>query len=181
MKIVRRSGGLSSRQGGSWGFAISALPSGPMATTDVVTVQRTIPAPPEAIFALLADPSRHSEIDGSGTVRGTRGEAQRLSLGDRFGMSMRMGLPYGTDNQVVELEEPRVIAWQTRGVGIVRPFGGRIWRYELEPVEGGTVVRETWDITHESPLTKPVVRLAGAKTAKNMEATLERIEKVLAG
>ena len=40
-----------------------------MATTDVVTVDRTIPAPAEAIFELLADPSRHSDIDGSGTVR----------------------------------------------------------------------------------------------------------------
>lgn len=132
--------------------------SATMAINDVVTVQRTIPAPPEAIFALLADPSRHCEIDGSGTVRGARGEERKLTLGDRFGMSMRMGLPYGTNNEVVEFDEPRRIAWQTRGLGIVRPFGGRIWRYELEPVEGGTVVRETWDITHESPFTKPLVR-----------------------
>lgn len=152
-----------------------------MATTDVVTVERTIPAPPEAIFELLADPGRHSEIDGSGTVRGTRGQAGKLGLGDRFGMSMRMGLPYGTENEVVEFDEPRRIAWQTRGVGIVRPFGGRVWRYELEAVEGGTLVRESWDITSESPLTKPAVRMAAAKTAKNMAATLERIEKILAG
>lgn len=152
-----------------------------MATDDVITVERTIPAPPEAIFGLLADPSRHSEIDGSGTVREARGPARKLGLGDRFGMSMRMGLPYGTDNEVVEFEEPRRIAWQTRGVGVVRLFGGRIWRYELTPVDGGTLVRESWDITSESPLTKPVVRLAAAKTAKNMSATLERIEKILAG
>lgn len=150
-----------------------------MATNDVVTVERSIPAPAEAIFGLLADPSRHSDIDGSGTVQGSRDGAKRLELGSRFGMSMRMGLPYGTENEVVEFDEPRRIAWQTRGIGIVRPFGGRIWRYELEEVEGATLVRESWDITHESPLTKPVVRLAAAKTAKNMAATLERIEKLL--
>ena len=150
-----------------------------MATTDVVTVERTIPAPAEAIFELLADPNRHSDLDGSGTVRGARGNIKRLELGSRFGMSMRMGLPYGTENEVVEFDESRRIAWQTRGVGVVRPFGGRIWRYELEPVEGGTVVRESWDITHESPLTKPVVRLAAAKTAKNMAATLQQIETLL--
>lgn len=147
--------------------------------TDVVTVERTIPAKAEAIFDLLADPNRHSDIDGSGTVRGARGGAERLKLGSRFGMSMRMGLPYGTENEVVEFEESRRIAWQTRGVGIVRPFGGRVWRYELEPAEGGTLVRESWDITKESPLTKPVVRLAAATTAKNMTATLERIETLL--
>lgn len=151
-----------------------------MGTTDVVTVERTVSAPAEAIFELLADPNRHSDIDGSGTVRGARGGAERLELGSRFGMSMRMGLPYGTENEVVEFDAPRLIAWQTRGTGVVRPFGGRIWRYELEPVEGGTLVRESWDITHESPLTKPVVRLAAAKTAKNMAATLDRIEKLFA-
>lgn len=151
-----------------------------MAGTDVVTVERTIQATPEAIFDLLADPSRHGEIDGSGTVRGVRGEPDRLQLGSRFGMSMRMGLPYGTENEVVEFEEPLRIAWQTRGIGIVRPFGGRVWRYELEPLDGGTLVRESWDITHESPLTKPVVRMAAAATAKNMTATLEKIERLVA-
>ena len=36
---------------------------------DVVSVERVIPAGPAAIFALVADASRHPEIDGSGTVR----------------------------------------------------------------------------------------------------------------
>ena len=35
--------------------------------------------------------------------------------------------------------------------------GGRIWRYELEPVDGGTLVRETWDISQEASLSKPLV------------------------
>lgn len=152
-----------------------------MATTNVVTVERTIGASPQVIFDLLADPKRHSEIDGSGTVQGAKGGAERLRLASRFGMSMRLGIPYGTENEVVEFEEPRRIAWQTRGAGVARMFGGRIWRYELEPVEGCTLVKESWDITHENPLTKPVVRMAAAATAKNMTATLERIEKILTG
>ena len=152
-----------------------------MANADVVTVERTIHATPQAIFDLLSDPSRHSEIDGSGTVKGARGDSQKLALGSRFGMSMRLGVPYGTENEVVEFDEPRRIAWQTRASTFgMRLFGGRIWRYELEPVEGGTLVRESWDIAHENRLTKPVVRMAAATTAKNMTATLERIEKVLA-
>ena len=152
-----------------------------MATSDVVTVERTIPAPAQAIFDLLADPGRHSEIDGSGTVKGAR-TSERLALGSRFGMSMRLGIPYGTENEVVEFDEPRAIAWQTRASTLgMRVFGGRIWRYELEPVEGGTLVRESWDISRENPLTKPIVRAAAATTAKNMTATLERIEKALAG
>jgi uncharacterized protein YndB with AHSA1/START domain len=150
------------------------------ASRDVVTVERTIPAPPEAIFDFLADPSRHREIDGSGTVREAKGEPQRLKLGSTFGMSMKMGIPYSMVSTVVEFEENRRIAWQTRGPGpIGRHVAGRIWRYELEPVEGGTRVRETWDITSESAITKPVVRLGADRTRKNMEATLARIEELV--
>lgn len=149
---------------------------------DVETVERLIPAPPEAIFALLADANRHPDIDGSGTVRGVKGEPQRLALDSSFGMSMRIGIPYSMVNTVIEYEENRRLAWQTRGPGALgRLVGGRIWRYELEPADGGTLVRESWDISQESPLTKPVVRMSAGSTRKNMAATLERIENVVAG
>ena len=58
-------------------------------------------------------------------------------------------------------------------------MGGRIWRYELEPVDGGTRVRESWDIRQESALTRPVVRMAAGKTRENMAKTLERIEELV--
>jgi hypothetical protein len=91
-----------------------------------------------------------------------------------------MGIPYSMVSTVVEFEENRRIAWQTRGPGpIGRHVAGRVWRYELEPVDGGTRVRETWDITSESAVTKPVVRLGADKTRKNMEATLARIEELV--
>jgi uncharacterized protein YndB with AHSA1/START domain len=145
--------------------------------SDVVTVERVIPAPPEAIFALLVDPDRHHDIDGSGTVVKAKQGSQRLQLGSKFGMSMKVGIPYSMTSTVIELDEPRLIAWQTRGPGNLG--GGRIWRYQLEPVEGGTRVRESWDITHESKLSKWMVKGQGEATAKNMAATLERIEQVL--
>ncbi len=148
---------------------------------DVVSVERVIPAPASEIFDLIADPSRHRDIDGSGTVRDPRGPSERLQLGSRFGMSMVMGVPYAMQSTVIEFEEGRRLAWQTRGpTAIGRLVGGRIWRYDLEPVEGGTLVRESWDISQESPLTKPAVRRAGKATARNMTATLERIAQLLA-
>lgn len=148
--------------------------------SDVVTVERFIPAPAGAIFDLIADPDRHTDIDGSGTVREAKGGSERLALGSQFGMSMKMGIPYSMASTVIEFDEDRRIAWQTRGPGpIGRVLGGRIWRYELEPQEGGTLVRESWDISQESAVTKPAVRPAAKKTAKNMAATLERIEQLL--
>jgi len=146
-------------------------------SSEVVTVERVIAAPPEAIFELLVDPDRHHDIDGSGTVVKAKQGSQRLVLGSRFGMSMKVGIPYSMVSTVIELDEPSRIAWQTRGPGNLG--GGRIWRYELEPVDGGTRVRESWDISHESVLSKWMVKGQGEATAKNMAATLERIEQVL--
>jgi uncharacterized protein YndB with AHSA1/START domain len=154
-----------------------------MPDRNVVSVERVIPAEPQVIFDLLTAPDRHRDIDGSGTVRNPRGPAApRLQLGSRFGMSMRMGVPYAMESRVIEFDEPRRIAWQTTGpTALGRMVGGRIWRYELEPAEGGTLVRETWDISQESALTKPLVRMAGPKTAENIAATLERIETIVTG
>jgi len=149
-------------------------------TPDVETVERMIPALPESIFELLADAHRHRDIDGSGTVQGVKGQPEPLSLGSTFGMSMKMGMPYSMVSTVIEFEPNRRVAWQTHGpTAIGKYVGGRIWRYELEPVDGGTRVRESWDITQESFFTKPLVRRAGAETRKNMAATLERIEEIV--
>lgn len=152
-------------------------------TPNQVTVQRVIPAPAEAIFDLLADPARHTEIDGSGTlqsVTSTRGE-RRLGLGDSFGMSMKWGVPYATKNVVTEFEENRRIAWRTLAPAPLSLVAtGRTWRYELEPQpDGSTLVRETWDISTEALPARPVVRRLAGLTRKNMSRTLERIEQRL--
>ncbi len=64
----------------------------------VVSVDRVIDAPPGAIFAVVADATRHPEIDGSGQlVKAKEGAAQHLALGSTFGMSMKMGVPYYRD------------------------------------------------------------------------------------
>jgi hypothetical protein len=116
-----------------------------------VSVDRIISAPAAAIFAVIADPSRHPEIDGSGTVKKVKpGAPQQLALGAVFGMSMKLGVPYTMSNTVIEFEPDRRIAWQTVVSGPVGRFiGGRIWRYELAPVDGGTRVTETWDISRD--------------------------------
>ncbi len=149
--------------------------------SDVVTVERVIPASPEAVFALISDPRRHHEFDGSGTVRQATKVPPKLQLGATFGMDMKLGLPYSMVSKVVEYDENRRIAWQTKPPYPLtgRFAGGRIWRYELEAVEGGTLVKESWDISREAKFTKPAVRRAASTTRKNMIKTLERIEQVL--
>ncbi len=136
------------------------------------SASRVIPVPPEQVFDLLADPARHAAIDGSRTVRASRDPAgTRLALGSRFGMSMRLGVPYAITNEVVEFEEGRRIAW--------RHIGGHRWRWELEAVEGGTKVTETFDwSTSRSPIALEVMRVP-ARNARSIEATLARLEEQL--
>jgi uncharacterized protein YndB with AHSA1/START domain len=145
-----------------------------------VSVERVVPAPADRIFALLADPRRHREFDGSGTVRDAVSGPERLSQGARFGMRMQLGGPYQMTSTVVEFEEDRRIAWQPRPTNRLAALliGGRIWRYELEPVAGGTRVRETWDIAAER-FPPPLLAMRRA-TRRNMTATLARLEEQVA-
>ncbi len=143
------------------------------------SVERVIASPPAPIFDLLADPSRHRDIDGSGTVRDAAEGSTRLTLGARFGMGMRVGAKYDMTNEVVEFETDRRIAWQARPAFplVGKVAGGRIWRYELEPVAGGTRVRETWDLSQE----RIPALVIGLKliTRVNMARTLTRIERIV--
>ena len=140
--------------------------------TRKVWAEREIDAPAADIFALLADPTRHQEIDGSGTVQGTSGESRQLQLGDQFGMKMKWGIPYSVKSTVKEFEQDRLIAWAH--------FGGHRWRYELEPLDDGrTTVTETFD--YSTALTPWAYDWANIPTGHegNIEATLERLEAVV--
>jgi uncharacterized protein YndB with AHSA1/START domain len=151
---------------------------------NTVSVERVIDAPPSAIFALLADAGKHASFDGSGSVNHATQSSVPLSEGSKFGMAMRgrketLFIPYSTINTVIEYESDRRIAWQTYGLGGL--FGGRIWRYELSPADGGTLVRETWDVSEEKQKWMVIGGSMPQRTADGMRATLDRIATLLEG
>jgi hypothetical protein len=142
--------------------------------TKIVSVEGFVPAAPGLIFELLADPRQHSKIDGSGTVKAAQVSAPpRLSLNAKFAMDMKIVVPYKMTNTIVEFEENRRIAWQH--------FGGHIWRYILEPVDGGTKVTEQFDYNGSKSI--PILKLKGSMKSneKFMTKTLENLEKHFAG
>ena len=124
-----------------------------MDSTDLVTVIDTgeqyvrsasivVQAPAAVIFEFLAQPNRHHDFDGSGSVKdavpGKQPIGSRLALHDHFTMNMRIMVPYRMQNEVVEFEEGRLIAWQH--------MGKHRWRYELQPLDASsTLVTETFD------------------------------------
>lgn len=138
----------------------------------LVSDRTTIAAPPDVVFAIVADPRQHPRIDGSGSVREVITGPERLARGEYFGVSMRLfGLPYKISNRVVEFEEGRLIAW--------RHFGAHRWRYRLEPTEdGGTLVTETFDFTRYDPISAAGLRLAGfpERNRAGITATLTRLK-----
>lgn len=130
-----------------------------------VSVTRNVPASAEEIFELLVDPAKHPLIDGSGSVKASRGQAQRLTLGSKFGMDMSQGVPYRITNKVVEFEEGRLIAW--------RHVMRHRWRWELTPLgDHATEVTETFDYS-----TTPLA--FGLELAKFPENNKKAIEKTL--
>jgi hypothetical protein len=138
----------------------------------VVTVSRFIPAPAAAIFDVLAQPRRHHEIDGSGTVQQIVTGPERLSLGARFTMGMSMGVGYKTVNRVVVFEENKAIAWHH--------MSQFVWRYDLKEVDGGTEVTESFD--YRKPWGVVIIWLGWPeRNRRAMAATLERLEKVVTG
>ncbi|PRY01639.1 SRPBCC family protein [Allonocardiopsis opalescens] len=131
-----------------------------------------VAAPPKVVFDILADPRAHPEFDGSGSVRGLVSGPDRLEHGSRFGMEMRLGLPYRMTNSVVEFEEGRLIAW--------KHLGPHIWRWELEPIAGGrTRVIETFDYS-PAGFGAFLYQLLGypVRNAQGIEATLPRLRQL---
>ena len=154
-------------------MTINSVDAGPRRVSRSVEVQ----APAADVFALVADPHRHGELDGSGTVGETVAGPQRLNEGDRFSVRMKQyGVPYRITSRVTELADGRVVEWR-------HPFGHR-WRWELTPLsDASTRVTETFDY---SPV--PSWQAKGfelfkvpAQNAAGIEATLQRLQSRYAG
>jgi len=135
-----------------------------------VSASIDVAAPASRIFAILADPRRHGEMDGSGMIRRCLAGPARLRLGSEFVMAMRLwGIPYRVRNRVVEFEENRLIAW--------RHFEPQHWRFELDPTETGTRVTETFDYSYWPLAGRLLLTLFGwpRRNSRAITRTLQRL------
>jgi uncharacterized protein YndB with AHSA1/START domain len=123
-------------------------------TVDQETVSATLifAVPAEKVFAVLADPTTHSAIDGTGWVQESVDRAPLTEVGQIFRMGMHHAKhpngDYQVVNQVQVLDPPRTIGWltgQEHSDGRLE-FGGWIWRYDLAPLgPSETEVTLTYD------------------------------------
>lgn len=143
-----------------------------MANRRQVTATRYVAAPPEDIFALLTDPSKHPLLDGSGAVQPVRaGGPERLELGTTFGTEPKPGARIV--NTVVEYEENRLIAW--------RHFMGHRWRWELTPAGAGTDVTETFDWTTARVPVALSLTFFPRRNRDSIERSLDRLARMFPG
>lgn len=117
---------------------------------------KVINAPAEDIFAVLADPNRHTELDGAGMLRGPEGETAPLGgIGQTFTMNMHqpdLG-DYRMINRVTAYLPGARIGWGPRvdpSCSLAEQLGdidagGHTYTYDLKPVEGGTEVTQTYE------------------------------------
>ena len=131
---------------------------------DNVTASLIVKAAPEAVFAVLTDPVKHTAIDGTGWVRDVPASTPLTAAGQVFRMPMyhpdHPDGDYETANLVEVFERPRAIAWKTgyETEDGTLGFGGWTWRYDLAPVEPeSTEVTLTYDWTATSPATRELI------------------------
>jgi hypothetical protein len=129
--------------------------------TDTMSATTTVNAPADIVFDVLADPSTHEAIDGTGWVRESLDGKRLTETGQIFRMAMyhdnHPNKDYEMANRVEVLDRPRAIAWQPGSEPRHIPgrqgsddatleFGGWVWRYDLEPVgDDRTDVTLTYD------------------------------------
>lgn len=148
---------------------VSKVDAGPQRVARRVLVK----APAAEVFALVSDPHRHPELDGSGTVRdiAIKG-SHHPAVGDKFTVGMKQfGVPYKITSTVTDRQDGKVIEWQ-------HPLGHK-WRWDLVQATPGddtiTEVTETFDY---STAKLPIMITAFGYDKKNgdgIAATLERL------
>jgi hypothetical protein len=156
-----------------------------------VSVSRTIYAPAEKIFGILAHSANHPLIDGSGMVREAPSDVLLADVGDVFTMKMHndeMG-DYEMANHVVVYEANRRIGWEPVLQAASRPedqagigdSGEHRWSYEIASVgERTTLVTETYDCSRSPDWLRRAVR-CGDRWIESMTASLEKLDALCRG
>jgi hypothetical protein len=119
----------------------------------------TVAVPAARVFAVLADPTTHSSIDGTGWVQEPVDRAPLTEVGQIFRMEMyhpgHKDGHYQTANKVHVLDPPHAIGWLTgyeESDGHLG-FGGWFWRYDLAPLgpsETGVTLTYDWSAVPQS-------------------------------
>lgn len=123
---------------------------------------------------MAADPRRHHELDGSGTVRTNISMPSNLVVGSKFSTRMKvLGVPYRITSTVTALTPNELFEWR-------HPVGHH-WRWQFESLSPTTTrVTETFDYHDAGPIKNAIgyYHLIGATkfNVTGIEKTLAKLE-----
>jgi uncharacterized protein YndB with AHSA1/START domain len=148
----------------------------PVEFSDSAAVRIVINASPSVIFDIVADPSKHPLFDGSDSVKALLRGPSRLFLGAKFGMKMKIKVPYWITNTVVDFDENSKISW----AHLMK------WRWSYELVDlgaGKTQVTEHFDAHHIPKLAHVWLDFTGAMkyNPKAMAKSLVKLKVLCEG
>ena len=135
-------------------------------------------APPDRIFQLVSDVTRIGEWSPECYRCEWLDGATGPAVGARFkGYNRRGWLRWSMVCKVTAAEPGRAFAFE------VRPRGGKVqsrWRYDLEPVEGGTILKESFEASWYIRLVVRLFFSGGhrrlAQLEESVRQTLHRIK-----
>ncbi|MDN5655886.1 MAG: SRPBCC domain-containing protein [Kocuria sp.] len=147
---------------------------------------RTIDASSAAIFAVLADPTRHRDTEPTDWVRGAIDAQPITATGQIFSMNMHFdgeNGDYRIGNTVTTFEPEHAIAWdpgQAGDNGHVEPGGWR-WRYDLEETESGTEVALTYDWSRTTQEIREAFGGFPVVSPEYLDRSLQALEQAVTG
>lgn len=148
-----------------------------------LTASKVINAPAEDIFALLADPNRHTDLDGAGMLRGLEGDTPPIAaVGQAFTMNMHqddLG-DYRMVNTVTAYMPVGRIGWGPQidptcelAEKLELDVKGHTYTYDLREVDGGTEVTQSYEWNGvEDPEFEKLFPLV---SEQQLAATLDRL------
>jgi uncharacterized protein YndB with AHSA1/START domain len=142
-----------------------------------------IAAPPDRLWAIVADPTRHPELAGSGEPQQTSLTTPGpLTVGSRFESRQKwLNMKYTSHSEVLACEEPRLLRWmvdkQTE------------WEFRFEPVAAGndevagTQLTHSyrWDVKLPGPLRlflSPLLRIRHRTNTRAMLGTVRNLARL---
>lgn len=139
-----------------------------------------IEAPPDRVYAALADVTRMGEFSPE-CYRCVWIDSARSEVGSRFRGYNRSGLMrWSRLVEILEADPGRSFAFQT--VPDRMHQGATLWRFQLEPEgEGTRVVQSSTVLAQPNAMTRAIMRLVGggADPSPGMRTTLARLKASL--
>jgi Polyketide cyclase / dehydrase and lipid transport len=153
-----------------------------MQTLDTDQVSRTIAATPAELYAIVSDVTRTPELSPEIVKAEWVGDGGPF-VGARFRATNKVsrGPSWTNEPEVLVADPGREFAFVRRE----KTAGHVEWRYRFEPVEGGTRVTESYEVTKQIPWIGWVIityafgsKDRRAELRAGMEQTLRRLDEV---